>query len=80
MGLFSDKRLTVTLLGAMEKPKQAPELLYSVSGSQPNAEIMNQIQFSANILSESKNIFFGKVLSILRAFDPRKLELAYAGE
>lgn len=78
--LFSDKKLQITLLGAVEKPKKHPELLYAISGSQPRAEIVNQIQFAACILSQSRNIYFGKVLTFLRYFDPRLLEICYGGE
>jgi hypothetical protein len=79
--LFADSRLQISLLGVLEKPgdRKPPELLFSVTTQQLKAKIKNQVQSSGCILGESKNIFFGLVLSVLRVFDPRKLEVSYAG-
>jgi hypothetical protein len=74
--------MQISLLGFIEKEgsKKPPELLYAVTGAQPKAEILNQIQFAACVLSESRNIFFGLVLSILRVFDERRCQIIYCGE
>jgi hypothetical protein len=74
--------LQMSLLGVVTKDDEniMPELLYSLTYSQPAAPIENQIQLSAAILSESRNIFFGLVLTILRVVDPGKCEITYLGK
>jgi hypothetical protein len=69
----------VSLLGAIRKKGKTPDLLYAITSHQPEEEIKNIIQISACILSQSRNIFFGKILAILRCFDPRKVEICYGG-
>jgi len=80
----------VTLLGAaaqINKSKETkksakggpPELIYALTSHQPRADIANLIQASAAILSQSKTIFFGKVLCMLRHYDPKMVELLYTG-
>jgi hypothetical protein len=80
LGLYSEKLLSMSLLGVVDRKDKVPELLYSATFSQPNARITNQIQLSVGVLSNSKAIFFGKILTILRVTDPRKCEISYAGE
>jgi hypothetical protein len=56
-----------------------PELIYAITSHQPRSKIKNVIQASAAILSQSRTIFFGKVLCLLRHYDPRLVELLYTG-
>jgi hypothetical protein len=70
----------MSLLGVVDRQDKAPELLYSTTFSQPHARIVNQIQLSACVLSSSKSVFFGKVLTILRVTDPAKCEICYLGK
>jgi hypothetical protein len=61
--------------------KQAqPQLIYALSSHRPKAKIKNLVQASAAILSQSKTIFFGKLLCLLRHYDPRLVELLYTGK
>jgi hypothetical protein len=70
----------MTLLGAVEKKDAPPDLLYSLTFRQPRSEIHNILQVSGWILGGSRCLFLGKILTILRSFDPRKLEICYTGE
>jgi hypothetical protein len=83
-GFWGKDVYDVTLLGAAQycnrKKKGPPDLIYAVSSHQPRAEINNLIQAGAAILSQSRTIFFGKVLCLLRHYDPRKMELLYTGK
>jgi hypothetical protein len=79
-GLYGPDVFQVTLLGPMKRAQKPPELLYAVTSHRPKAKIFNLVQVSACILSQSRYLFFGKILTILRVFDPRKLEIAYLGE
>ena len=77
-GLLSADVREVSLLGVLERgQKQHPSLLYSVTRDQPNADIFNVVQLSVQILSSSRCLFFGKILALLRYFDPGKMELCY---
>jgi hypothetical protein len=78
---FNDGELSeVALLGAVRKEGKVPDLLYAVTSHQPKKAICNIIQVSGAILGQSRSIFFGKILLILRAFHPGFLEIAYCGE
>jgi hypothetical protein len=78
---FNDGDLSeVSLLGAVCKEGKTPDLLYAVTSHQPKSPICNIIQISGAILGQSRTIFFGKILLILRAFHPGFLEIAYCGE
>jgi hypothetical protein len=83
MPLYSEKLMAMSLLGVVDRLEyegKPPELLYSVTYAQPQAPIVNQIQLSAAILSESRSIFFGLILTILRVTCPSKCEITYLGE
>jgi hypothetical protein len=56
-----------------------PQLLYAMTKSRPEAKIVNSIQNSGMILSNSKTLYFSKALCIFRYFDHRKIQLAYCG-
>ena len=78
---FNDGDLSeIALLGAVRREGKVPELLYSVTSHQPRKEIFNVVQLSGTILGQSRSIFLGKVLAILRFFDPGKLEITYCGK
>lgn len=70
----------VSLLGVVRKPKSKIDLLYSLTSHRPRAKISNLIQVAGTILGQSRNIFLGKILTILRFFDPSLVEIAYHGE
>ena len=78
--LYSEDLMHVTLLGAKCREGEAPDLVYAVTFKQPRAEICNILQVSSWILSASRCVFLGKILTLLRCFDPRKLELCYTGK
>jgi hypothetical protein len=83
--LFDDDKLQISLLGVVHhdtknEEEKPPDLLYSVTGSQPKAEVLNQLQVSGAVLGSSRCIFFGHILTILRYFDPRACEMIYSGE
>jgi hypothetical protein len=77
--LTSEDVVQITLLGAVvpEKLEETPNLLYAITRRQPKARIENIAQFSCCILSNSRRVFLGKVLKLLRYLDPAKAELAY---
>ncbi|CAM6055381.1 unnamed protein product [Sphagnum tenellum] len=77
--MYAEDSFQVTLLGAMIKEGGPPDLLYAISSHQPKAEIKNTIQTAVQIVQNSRVVFMGKVLTILRTFDPRKAELTYTG-
>ena len=54
-----------------------PELLYLCEIDNKDAKVNNCCHLASNILSESKNIFFSKVLTLLRYFKPECLEVNY---
>jgi hypothetical protein len=64
---------------AKKMKKKPPQLIYALSSHRPKAQIKNLIQASVAILSQSKTIFFGKLLCLLRHYDPRLVELLYTG-
>jgi hypothetical protein len=72
----------VSLLGAVRrKGKQAyPDLLYAITSHRPEEKVRNALQVSSYILSQSRAIFLGKILVLLRCCDPRKMEIAYHGK
>jgi hypothetical protein len=85
-GMFKNKCFNVgdlseiALLGAIRRPEKVPELLYSVTCHQPKQKIYNIVQVSGAILGQSRSIFLGLVLSVLRVFCPTMLEASYCGE
>ena len=58
------------------KPKP-PDLLYSVTAHQPDQPIFNIAQASGTILGNSRGIFLGKLIVLLRAFNPGMMEVLY---
>jgi hypothetical protein len=78
--LLSENLQQLTLLGATLEPGKRPNLVYALTFKQPSSEIRNILQVSATILSSSRCVFLGKILTLLRCFDPRKLEICYTGE
>ena len=70
----------VSLLGAVAKEGKPPNLLYAVTSHRPLEKINNILQISGAILGQSRAIFFGRILSLLRLFHPGKMELLYCGE
>jgi hypothetical protein len=80
LGMAGDNVIQVTLLGAVRKEGKKPDLLYAVTSRRPEEKICNIIQAACAILSQSRIIFLGKILTILRCFDPRMVELCYTGE
>jgi hypothetical protein len=85
----------ITVLGVMRASREVTELtrkkrknanlgkaqlLYAMTKSRPEAKIVNSIQNSGMILSNSKTLYFSKVLCIFRYFDHRKIQLAYCGK
>jgi hypothetical protein len=77
--LYSEDLMQVTILGSKEVGDSMPDLIYAVTLKNPRSEICNIIQCSSHILSASRCIFLGKILTLLRCFDPRKMEICYAG-
>lgn len=77
LGLEGKNVFRVNLLGALLSPSAKPDLLYAVTMHRPNEKIRNILQLSAAILSQSRVIFLGKVLLLLRLLDPKKTEIAY---
>ena len=65
------------MLGAMKRANKAPDLLYTITMHRPEQKINNVLQLSACILSQSRTIFLGKILTLLRIMDPRKAEICY---
>jgi hypothetical protein len=63
-----------------KKKKRAAQSLYSVTKAAPRSRICNVLQMSSCILSESRHIFLGLLLGLLRTMDPSKMELCYTGE
>ena len=80
LGLNDEDLYDVALLGAVRKEGRPPSLLYALSSHQHKQQIYNILQVSGQILGQSRAIFLGKVLLILRAFDPAKLEILYTGK
>ena len=80
LGMGGKDVTQVSLLGAVHRKGTTPDLLYAITSRKPEDKIFNLIQVACAILSQSRNIFLGKILTLLRCFDPRKLELAYTGE
>jgi hypothetical protein len=80
--VFTDPDAQISLLGVVESSSDEvpPQLLYGITESNEDAAIENQLQFSACILNQSKNIFFGKVLTILRFFMAEHVEPIYLGK
>jgi hypothetical protein len=78
LGLFGPDVFQVTFLGAVNKKKRKnPELFYALTSHRPDAKIFNLLQWSGGILNESRNIYFDKILCLLRCFDPAKTEISY---
>ena len=78
---FNDGDLTeIALLGAVRREGKVPELLYALTSHQPRQKIFNVVQVAATILGTSRCIFLGKILAVLRFFDPGKVEICYCGE
>jgi hypothetical protein len=79
-GLGDEHVYEVTLLGAAKRgPGKVPDLMYAVTSHRPQEKIVNLVQWSATILSQSKNLFLGRLLCFLRYFDPALVELLYTG-
>lgn len=79
MGLNDGDVFEVSLLGAVTREGKPPDLLYAVSSHQPRAAICNLVQISGQILGQSRALFFGKLLVLLRFWDPAKMEVLYVG-
>lgn len=80
LGMLDENVIQVSLLGTVQKPKRKIDLLYSITSKRPTAKISNLVQVAGTILGQSRNIFLGKILTILRFFDPALVEIAYHGE
>jgi hypothetical protein len=80
LGINSGLVHEMALLGAVRKEGTVPELIYALSAHQPNQDIFNIVQVSGQILGQSRSIFLGKILLLLRAFDPSMMEILYTGE
>ena len=80
----SEKIVRITIMGAIRKltrkKQKYPDLLYSVTSHRSSTKINNLLQMSGAILTESRRIFLGKVLMLLRYFDPKKAEILYMGK
>jgi hypothetical protein len=67
--------------GSGKRKKQAkskpPDLLYSVTAHQPDQPIFNIAQASGTILGNSRVVFLGKIIVLLRAFNPGMMEIVY---
>ena len=72
--------LSLTLLGAICKPYEQPQLLYAVTKSQPRARIHNVLAMSACILSNSRLIFLGILHRLNSILCCTKAQLCYTGE
>jgi hypothetical protein len=80
--VFTDPESQISLLGVVDSASDEvpPQLLYAITEPNRDADVVNQLQFSACILNESRNIFFGKVVTILRYFMAEHVELIYLGK
>jgi hypothetical protein len=76
MGKADENIFRYTLMGAFPK-KDSYDMLYSLTCANPNAKIRNILQMSATILSNSRVVFLGRTLELLRLLDPSKVELMY---
>jgi hypothetical protein len=73
-----DHVINLTLLGAVHPgTNQRPKLLYALTTENTKAKIKNVNCIAAAILSESRVVFFSKLLMLLRCLDPRLAELCY---
>ena len=79
-GLYDPNVYEISLVGAIRRLNKTPDLLYSVTSHCPDKPITNIAQISGAILGQSRNIFFGKILAMLRVFQHGSFELSYTGE
>ena len=80
LGMADGSIYEVSLIGAVQRGRQVPDLLYALTAHQPRQPICNIVQWSCQILGESRSIFLGKLLTILRVFSPGMLEITYTGK
>jgi hypothetical protein len=75
----------ISLLGIVEKSvklksgKQSikPDLLYAVTTHNDGGKIRNLHHLGGTILSNSRKLFLGTILKLLRLLDSRKMEICY---
>lgn len=79
--LLPCRGVSVTLLGCRDEEDddraRPPELLYAVTTGNENAALFNTLQVAVSILGQSKRIFFGMILTILRHYSPSMVSIAY---
>jgi hypothetical protein len=68
---------TLPVAGRRRTRTKPPDLLYSITAHQPDEPTFNLCQASGQILGNSRCVFLGKLILLLRAFLPGMVEMVY---